>query len=387
MEDGRAMRLVYPLTWSRPGRRASEEQAVSTAAALARRGVDVTLLMPRPADAPRLSTDEVRAWYGVEGGFRLVQRSSRWAGEAILPAGLWLRQVLNDADVARADLLYSRMPLMLAFGGASPVSFATDHYKPWPDRWPVARPLFRRTARHPRCLGLVLHSSYAAASYRRLGIEPAKLLVAHNGAQPPKVRLTKAEARARLGLPAERAIAVYAGRLNAEKGLDRLLQLARARPQVLLLLVGSEGEGAVEREARAYPNVRLYPWQAPADLPPFLQAADLLLIPPSSAPLVRHGTCVLPMKLFAYLAAGRPILAPRAPDTAELLRDGVNALLVEPDCGDAAAAGLDRLLAEPGLAERLGTEAARLAGTLTWDARADKIVRFLEAGLTRQRSV
>jgi glycosyltransferase involved in cell wall biosynthesis len=110
-----------------------------------------------------------------------------------------------------------------------------------------------------------------------------------------------------LGLPADRPIAVYAGRINAEKGLDQILDLAAMRPEVLFLLVGSEGDGPIEREAAGRGNVRILPWAEPASLPAWLQAADVLLIPPSRAPLQRFRNCVLPMKLFAYLAAGRPI--------------------------------------------------------------------------------
>ena len=47
------MRLIYPLMWSRPDRKACREQSVNTAAALARRGVEVTLLMPRGAATRR----------------------------------------------------------------------------------------------------------------------------------------------------------------------------------------------------------------------------------------------------------------------------------------------------------------------------------------------
>lgn len=112
----------------------------------------------------------------------------------------------------------------------------------------------------------------------------------------------------------------------------------------------------------------------------------MLLIPPSRAPLERFGNCVLPIKLFAYLAAGRPILAPAAPDTAELLEHGGNAWLVPPDDPAAAAEGLDRLLGDAGLADRLATNARRLSLDLTWDRRAGAIERFLRERLA-QRSL
>ncbi|HYI48595.1 MAG TPA: glycosyltransferase [Allosphingosinicella sp.] len=376
------MRLIYPLMWSRPDRKACREQSVNTAAALARRGVEVTLLMPRGSRDPALTPADLRAYFEVEGDFGLIQRPSRWAGEALVRTLFRLRQVFGDPALAGADLLYSRIPAMLALGGRSPIPFATDHYRPWPDDLPAIRPLVRRTARDPKCLGLILHSAFAAASYARAGVAPEKILVAHNGAEPRRMGPPgdKAEARAALGLPPDRFIALYAGRINAQKGLDQILALADLRPDTLFLLVGSEGEGAIEAEAAARANLRVVPWQAPAELPAWLHAADVLLIPPSRAPLEHFRNCVLPLKLFAYLAAGRPILAPVAPDTAELLIDGDNALLVPPGDPATAAAALDRLR-DPALAVRLGAQAYARSADLTWDARAEKIHGFLEERL------
>ena len=373
------MRLAYPVLWSRLGREASQEQTVNTVAALARRGVEVSLILPRGPDDPPLDPEAVQAWFGVRGDFGLVQRPSRWAGENAVLSTLWMRQLLRDPLVAGADLLYSRVPVMLAWPGPYPLPFATDLYRPWPDDWPWLRPFVRRAAARPECLGYVLHSAYAAESYARAGVPAEKRLVAHNGHDPDVLlpRLGKAEARARLGLPAERGIAVYAGRINGRKGLDRLLELADLRPDTLFLLVGSEGAGPVEAAAAERPNVATVPWQPPEALATWLYAADLLVIPPASAPLTRFGTCVLPLKTFLYLAAGRPILAPDAPDTAEILTDGVNALLVPPDRPEAAAAALDRLLGDPALAGRLGKQGAATAATLSWDARAARILAFL----------
>lgn len=377
------LRIAYPVLWSRLGRDASQEQTASTAAALARRGLEVTLILPRgPADPP-LDARAVRARFGVGGDFALVQRPSRWAGENAVRSTLWIRQLLADDSLAGADLLYSRVPVMLAWPGPYPLPFATDLYRPWPDDWPWLRPFVRRAAARRECLGYILHSEFAARSYARAGVPAEKLLVAHNGHDPERMRprLGKAEARARLGLPARRSIAAYAGRINGRKGLGQLLALADLRPETLFLLIGSERAGAVEAEAASRPNVQVVPWQAPAALPAWLYAADLLLIPAASAPLERHGTCVLPMKTFLYLAAGRPILAPASPDTAELLEDGVNALLVPPDRPEEAAAALDRILADPALAERLGKAGARTAVGLSWDARAERIAAFLEERL------
>ena len=380
------MRILYPLLWARPGRQACQAQTMATAAALARRGCEVTLLMPQGPGDPALSPEDLRDWFQVEGDFRLIQRPSAWAGERLHRTLLWLRQVFGDPETRGAELLYSRIPAMFAMGGLSPLPFATDHYRPWPDELPAIRPLVHRTARHRNCLGLVLHSHYAAGAYARSGVPEERILVAHNGFDPPAEALDKATARGRLALPLDRPIAVYAGRIDRTKGLDTLLALADLRPEVLFVLVGSESDGEIERAAARRANVRVGPWAEPAALPAWLYAADVLLIPPSRAPLERFGNCVLPLKVFAYLAAGRPILAPLAPDTAELLAHGATAWLVPPDMPENAATGLDRLLGDPALAERISANAGRLSESLTWDRRAETIASFLQARLA-QRSL
>src|SRR5262249_713286 len=163
-------------------------------------------------------------------------------------------------------------------------------------------------------------------------------------------------AREQTGLPREGPLVVYAGRVSAAKGLASVLAMAALRPHVRFALVGSEGEGPIERSARRLANVVVVPWQAPQAVPAFLRAPDALIIPPSRDRRQRFGNCVLPLNTFRYMAAGRPILAPRAPDTADLLVDGATAALTEAD-PDAAVRVLDTLLGDRSLAERLGEAA------------------------------
>jgi glycosyltransferase involved in cell wall biosynthesis len=378
------MRIAYPVLWPRLGREAGQEQSVKTAAALARQGVEVTLILPKGRRDPELGAQALRSWFAVEGEFQVLQVPTPWAGPNLVSSCFWLLQLFRSSRLRSADLLYSRVPAMIGAGQICPIPFATEQYRLWPDEWPFLRRHVRRTARHRRCLGYILHSEFAAQGYSRAGVPEARLLVAHNGAD--RVTVTsdchsgRSDARAQLGLP-EAAIAVYAGRVNARKGLDQILALADLRPETLFLLVGSEGEGPIEAEARRRPNVRIIAWQGPERLPLYLAAADLLLIPASSEPLERFGSSVLPMKTFAYLAAGRPILAPATPDLAGLLVDGRNALLVAPDRPREAAAALDRILGDAALANLLGTRAAETASGLSWDARAERIAAFLRRRL------
>lgn len=377
------MRIVYPVLWSRPERKACHAQTLATVAALARLGHDMTLLVPRrPGESP-VDAALLRDFHRVQGDFAVKQSPGPWVGDKALPSSLLLLRLLRDPAVAAADMLLSRAPNLMAHGFGCPIPMAVDHYRPWPDRLPILRPLILRHSRQRRCLGFVLHSDFAAESYRRLGCPPEKLMVAHNGVDPGlfETRLGIAEARRLAGLPEGRPIALYAGRVNAQKGLDQLLAMARAAPDILFVLVGSEGDGPIEREAASFANVRIFPWQRPESLPPFLFAADVLLIPPSSAPLMEHGNCVLPLKVFSYLAAGRPIVAPRSPDTVGLLVHEETALLSPSDDIDAAVASVRRLLADASLADRLARGASEMAASLSWDGRARRLTGFFEERL------
>lgn len=381
LESG--LRIAYPVSWHRPDTKASCEQAVFTVAALARLGHHVTLFLPTPPDVAPATAQEIAERFGLEANFAVAAVPSRWAGDSLRHGMGWLRQLFASGRLAPYDLMLCRLPAILGIGRSCPIPFAFDHYRPWPDIYPIARPIIRRTAAAPRCIGLVHHSSLADAAYRRAGIPEDRMIIAHNGSYgaPKGGDRDRGEARTALGFDSAMPIALYAGRVNEQKGLDQLLAMARLMPHVRFVIVGSEGDGPIEAQARRLPNVAVIAWQAPQALPGVLAAADVLLIPPSSEPLRRFGNCVLPLKTFAYLAAGRPILAPALPDTADLLHDDETAKLVRPDDPAAAALALDMLFAQPKVAARLAANARALAELNSWEGRARKLSEFFRRRL------
>ncbi|HEX8058213.1 MAG TPA: glycosyltransferase [Novosphingobium sp.] len=387
MVSATGLHIAYPVSWYRADTKASCEQVIYTIAALARQGHRVTLFLPTPPEATPVTVQEIAERFGVEPDFAVEAIPSRWAGDTLRQGMAWLRQLIASGWLAHFDMMLCRLPAVLGLGRSSPIPFAFDHYRPWPDIYPLARPIIRRTANAPRCIGLIQHSSLAADAYKRAGVAEDRILVAHNGSHGAVVHTDTGmiEARQALGLDVSAQIAVYAGRVNEQKGLDQLLAMARLRPEIRFLIVGSEGDGPIEAQARRLPNVAVIAWQAPNALPGFLAAADVLLIPPSSEPLRRFGNCVLPLKTFAYLAAGRPILAPALPDTADLLQDAETAMLVQPDDPRAAALALDLLLGQPELAARLGANARALAERNSWDARGKRLSEFFARRLAEMK--
>ena len=332
------MRLAYLTDQLLPQTATDTEYMISTVAAFGEVGAEVTLVKPEHWWNPEPGRDAIADYYQVEPTFEVEHVRSAYPNiRGIEKIAQGIAGPLHPA-ARRADVLYTyTLPILLGalLVGTRPIVYET--YRPWPYQQPLSRPLFRWIARHPQFLGAVLHSEHARSSYVDAGLDPDMLQTARAGYDPDRLspRLSQAEARARCDLP-ERPTVTYTGRVTMKKGLGLMLDMARALPAVQFVIVGSEGEGDVERQAAPLNNVRVVPWQPFDAITTYLYAADVLLIPPTVAPLKKVGNTVLPMKTFPYLAAGRAILGPDTPDLQEILQDGENAALVPPDNLDAA---------------------------------------------------
>jgi glycosyltransferase involved in cell wall biosynthesis len=282
-------------------------------------------------------------------------------------------------EFRQADLVYTRNLwiawLTVLFGQR--VVF--DHYRPWPNQIPPLRFWIYRLIRNRRFLINICHSDYAKKIYLDLGIAPEKLQCVRNGFEPRRLQppIEIATAKRRIGIDSQIKTIVYTGRINHKKGLALVIEAAGRLPQVLFILVGSYGEGQIEKLAKSVANVRIVAWQPPEALGQYIFAADILLIPPSSQPLATFGSTVLPLKIFLYMASGRPIIAGDTPDVREVLRHGDNAFLCRPDNVDALVKGICLLTIDPALGTRLAAAARTDSRDFTWAARAEAIARIV----------
>jgi glycosyltransferase involved in cell wall biosynthesis len=375
------MRITYLFDRPLPANETDSEQAMHTIAALARAGAEVTLVLPARLGEPP-DVDKILAHYCVRGSFEIIGVPQPVFG--VSDARKWWHAVFARREVHAGDVLYTRNFPTLFTAALADQPYCYETYRPWFDTFKPLGPAFKAALTRRAALGAVLHSAYARERYASIGVPRERLAVVHNGYDPELLELApeRDEARRQLGLPPDRPIVAYTGHVNATKGIETIVQLAERTPRALFLLVGHDGKsGLIELLSRRVANVQLVPWQPFAKVAFYLKAADVLLLPPSDRGLALIGNTVLPMKLFQYLAAGKPILAPRTADLLELLRDGENARLVPAGNMDAAVEAMATLLNDAGLRARLASGALETSRGLTWDARARKILTFLEARL------
>jgi glycosyltransferase involved in cell wall biosynthesis len=110
-----------------------------------------------------------------------------------------------------------------------------------------------------------------------------------------------------------------------------------------------------------------------ADVPAMLSIADIAVVPSSAVSASRGGTGT-PLKLFEYMAAGKPIVATALDHASEVIQDHHTGLLVEAGEIVKFAAAIIALLDDPVERVRLGHNARQRAVDLySWEQYTRKL--------------
>lgn len=234
---------------------------------------------------------------------------------------------------------------------------------------------------------LVLTNSDALGDVaRKLGADPRRTQTFYKGIDLSRFASLPdpVECRRLVSLPLDGRIILYTGRIMRRKGAYELVEaFGRISDQHAgwrLVMVGE----AIEREAAMRSvealglagRVTLRSIVPPAEVPLYLRAADLFVLP-SYSEGVSNST-------LEAMAAGLPVITTTVGGQVEVVRDGETGRLVPPMDVDALAGALDTLMGDAAQAKRMG-EAARQDAAARFDNRqnAKRLVEMLEALISR----
>lgn len=375
-----------------PSDTANSIQVMKACSALVQLGHDLTLIVHQPPIAnyqvPPDQLPTIQQLYGISASFPI-----EWLTGS---RRLFPFRAVRRALKLKPDLIYTWFPqsAVLSLLAGKPTIFEahlqpTGRFGPAWHRLLAAIPGKKRVACITRALQQTLERDFG------MRLRAEEFVIAPNGVElerfaslpDPSTSLRTSPERARqtLGLRAAPTM-LCAGHLYAGRGADLFLALAESLPEAHFVWVGGRASDVQEwkRKAAHLSNVSFLGFVPNAELPRYLAAADVLLMPYARTILGSSGEAssaavASPMKMFEYMAAGRAILTSDLPVIREVLDDS-SAAFAPPEDAPAWIAALTSLLADPARRAALASTARRNVEQYTWLARAGKILNgFLES--------
>jgi glycosyltransferase involved in cell wall biosynthesis len=263
-----------------------------------------------------------------------------------------LRRLIREKGI---DLVHAHLPTMgIVARVASQVPVVYTEHNMADSYRPLTRALNRIT--YGRNAAATAVSGAVAGSVAGWPGDPA--LVIPNGVAVHVEPDGVAAARKELSLSGSDVLVAHVGNIRPGKGhdvlIDAVAHLHQRLPSVRFVSVGGEKyPGDLERvRGRAIEtgleDVLRFMGRRP-DALNFVAAADVFVNPSSV-----EG---LPVAILEAMALGRPVVAAAAGGVPGIVKDGVTGILVEPNEPKALAAGIEKLVNDPYLAERLGQAA------------------------------
>ena len=372
------MRILFPTLARFPGPGASVVQVANMAQALAELGHEVVVVAPAGPPRSAASGASTEQDFGFVPAFA-VRTLSRGIhrGQSYLHA----LRIARIASTERFDLVFSRnlrACLLPAMRGI-PTVFEVHTLNVLTG--PQDRRVVRRLQRAPGFGGFVAISQALADDVARtVGIDPERILVAHDA-----VRITDdTSTAARVESPQGTVSVGYTGSMYPGRGVELLVTVVEREPRITLHLVG--GPEQVARawatsapRAHAAGRIVIHGPVSPARSRELQRGFDVLVAPfarrVSTDSGVDSSRWMSPMKVFEYMASGRPIVISDLPVLREILRPGIDAIMVTPEDADALADAVRLLADDRALAGRLAASALERARELfTWRRRAERIL-------------
>jgi glycosyltransferase involved in cell wall biosynthesis len=238
---------------------------------------------------------------------------------------------------------------------------------------------------------IVSTNPFIAKKFTDAGYPKEETLVAPNGVDIDNFEkeFSPDNFRDHLGLPKDKKIIAYVGKLKTMGKGKGVLELVEAfskiiisNPNTHLMIVGiSEDE---QRELieiiKSYgipgSDYSLFLQVTQSEIADYMRASDILVM---NYPKKEHYEYFMsPMKMFEYMASGKPIVSTDLASVREILNIN-NAVLVESDSVDSLTAGILKILNYPTMADRISKQAHKDVQQYTWNKRARKILDFIRS--------
>ena len=372
------MKIIYIANLRLPTEKAHGIQVMKMCESFAQQGNELELIIPRRINPIK---DDPFDYYGVARVFKIRKipcldliTLDKYVGHL----GLWIESVSFNLFAVpyiflkKSDIIYTRDKFFLSLSLLLKNIIFENHT--FPRKYFLYRLFFKKM------MGVVVITQKLRDLLIERGISPDKILVAPDGVDLEEfnVKETKEECRRKLNLPQDKKIILYTGHLYQWKGAQTLAEASSYLPEdAYVYFVGGTTKDIKEFEIQnSKLKIKVIGHRPHAEIPYWLKAADILVLPNSGKEdISKFWTS--PIKMFEYMASGRPIVSSDLPSIREILNER-NAVLVEPDNSKALASAIERVLRSSDLSEKISMQALRDVQNYSWSNRAKNILWFYQ---------
>ena len=373
------MKIVYIASSIIPSRTANSIHVMKMCQAFAKNGHDVTLIVPDRRREGVSGVSDIFSYYGVESCFTIERLPwVRVRGRGYVYGYLGGKR----ARKLSPDLVYGRNTAGCFASALRGIRTIYEVHQPVGDLGGLDEMLFRYMSRRKSLTRIVSITEALADHYReQYGCTNIDIVVAPDGADPILPGTTPVD----IGDAGNGLNVGYVGHLYKGKGAELVLQLARRLPEFRFHVVGGTATDITKTHdviLEDIPeNMVFHGFLPPSEVDRYRLAFDVLLAPYQRIVHVSGGErtsiakWMSPLKIFEYMAAGKPIVCSDLPVIREVLQDGYNALLCDPDDVESWVTSLESLRNNSSLANRISSSALEdFTEKYTWQRRATRVV-------------
>ena len=371
------MKILYVSDSTIPQRTAHSIHVMKMCGAFSRLDHKVVLLSIKRGAA---SVEEVKSdftFYGVEPRFRIKKIRVPQMRYSILLYSLRCGlEILRE----QPDIVYGRCLWALWVAAVLGFDVIFEMHFPVEQMRRGGRHLFFNLIKLKKLRHLVV-ISHALKDLVKKKVSEKKIIVAHDGAdlvgKNDKDLLTESNVKNR-----HKHKVGYIGHLYPGRGIELILKMASALPEVGFHIIGgTEDDIKTRKKGIRGNNIFFHGFIPPSQIHSYIRNCDILIMPYqkkvsiSGEKLSDTSQWMSPLKMFEYMASGKPIIASDLPVLREVLRQGQNAILVDPEDLDGWVKAIKYLVDNTTVKERLAEQALiDLKQYYTWLKRAQKVL-------------
>ncbi len=371
------MNIIYLSDASLPGKAAHTVHIMKMCQGIADNGHIVTLIA-HSKNKPSKPSINIYEYYGVQQNFELRLTNYPFQRGRFLAELLSLKYVLQK----RPDLVYGRSLYGCYFVSkftSIPVCFEVHTKINKKTRFGR---MLRQLIKSPHFVRLIVISQKMKDYFmKEWEIAQEKIVIAADAADPittleEKIPLKELKSGKNIG---------YIGSLNAGRGIELIVALAKAFPEHMFHIIGGkESDLQYWKQKVEFCNNLIFYGHVPHRLvSSYGTQMDILLAPyqrhvylnrdKSSVDTVEYMS---PMKIFEYMSFGKPFICSDLPVIREVLTHNVNCILCQPENIEDWKNAILALCGNTEFAKQLGQNALHeFQHKYTWKRRAQEVLK------------